>query len=283
MHRWICSSLRGKTWLWDMVINGSFGCGVHKRAGLKILKGGRKESSREEILDFRRALSFCSEMTAGMLREAAVRGKGGQEEKQTYQEMSVCGGMKPTTSSLTSLLIDESVEAIKSIQSWIACHFLGRSEKEELSQQLSQDWDLDVSIADRAVNVSFKAVPGLGEGGRTAEGLRAGSWCQSPEPKSVSRPGSLVSQGFAGTCRLRLPKQLAGQQPRTGRAAGCSGVRGGGDGLAGGRLAPYLQCGIGGQQIAQRRNPPQGSLLHIDSLRGGEVQQHLGREQKQHC
>lgn len=117
MHRWICSSLTGKTWLWDMVISGSFGCGAHKTVGFKIPKGGRKESSREQMVDFRRALSFCSRMTAGMLRQAAVRGRGGQEEKQTYQEMSVCGGMKPTTTSLTFLFTDELIEVMKSIQS----------------------------------------------------------------------------------------------------------------------------------------------------------------------
>ena len=210
--------------------------------------------------------------------------------------MSVCRGMKPTTTPLTFLIMHEFMEERNSSRSLTAYLFLGRAEKEEMSQQQSQDWDLDVSIADRAVRVLSKAVPSLGEGGRTAEGLRAGSWWQSPEPKSVPRAGSLVSQGFAGPCRPRLPKQLAGQQPRVGRAAGCSGVQGGGDGLAGVCLAPHLQCGILGQQKAQTLNPPYGPLLHSCSLRVGEVQQHLGREkllmcpgsrhglqQKQHC
>ena len=117
-----------------------------------------------------------------MLREAAVRGRGGQEEKQSYRETRVCGGMKPTTTCLTFLLMHEYIEAINSIQSWTACLFLGRLEKDEMSQQLSQDWDLDVSRADRAVDVSSKAVPGLGKGGRRAEGLRAGSWWASRLP-----------------------------------------------------------------------------------------------------
>ena len=75
LQRWMCSSRRGKTWLWGMVINGGFVCADHKTACFKILKGGRKESSREEMLAFRTALSFCSQMRAGMLREAAVRAK----------------------------------------------------------------------------------------------------------------------------------------------------------------------------------------------------------------
>ena len=125
---------------------------------------------------------MCSKMTAGMLREAAVRGKGGQEEKQSYRERCVCGGMKPTPTSLTFLVIHEYIEAINSIHSWTACLFLGRSEKDEMSQQLSQDWDLDVSRADRAVDVSSKAVPGLGKGGRRAEVLRAGGWWASELP-----------------------------------------------------------------------------------------------------
>ena len=89
-----------------MVINGDFGCGDLKTTGFKILKRGRKESSREQILAFREAFSFCSKMTAGMLSEGTVKGKGGQEEKQTYQEASVCGGMKPTPTCLTFLTLD---------------------------------------------------------------------------------------------------------------------------------------------------------------------------------
>lgn len=172
MHRWISSSLTGQTWLWDVVIDGGFGCGDCKTAGFKTLKAGRKESSGEEVLDFRRALRFCSKMTAGMLRGAAVRAKGGQEEKQ----MSVCRGRKPTTTPLTFLIMHEFMEERNSTRSLRAYLFLGRAEKEEMPQQLSQDWDLDVSIADRAACVLSKAVPSLGEGGRTAEGLRAGSW-----------------------------------------------------------------------------------------------------------
>ena len=122
----------------------------------------------------------------------------------------------------------------------------------------------------------------MGEGGRTAEGLRAGSWCQSPEAKGVPRAGSQVSQDFAEPCRPCLPKQLAGRQPRAGRAAGCSGVQGGGDGLAGGGLAPCLQGGIVGQQMAQHPNPPHGPLLHGCSLRGA-VGQHQGGEKLLVC
>lgn len=151
-----------------------------QRAGFKMLNGRRrKESSREQILAIRRSLSFCSKTTAGMLWEAAVRGKGGEEEKQSYQEMPVCGGMEPTVwiGSLTFLFTDESLEGKKSVESSPACLFLGRIEEKETSQQLSQDWDLDISMADGAVRVFFQVVPGLGGGGRRAEGLRAGSWC----------------------------------------------------------------------------------------------------------
>ena len=58
-----------------MVIDGGFVYGDHRTAWFKILKGGRKESNREQMLAFRRALSFCSKTRAGMLGEAAVRTK----------------------------------------------------------------------------------------------------------------------------------------------------------------------------------------------------------------
>ena len=51
-------------------------------------------------------------------------------------------------------------------------------------------------MAGRAVLWYSTEKPDVGEGGRTAEGLRAGSWCQSPEAKSVPRAGSQVSEDF---------------------------------------------------------------------------------------
>jgi len=53
MASWICSSLTGKKWFWDIAINGSCSCSTHERARFEILRGVRKESSREQILDFR--------------------------------------------------------------------------------------------------------------------------------------------------------------------------------------------------------------------------------------
>lgn len=54
MPSWICSSLK---WLWDVVIEGGCGCGCSCRAQetarVETLGGVRKESSREQILDFR--------------------------------------------------------------------------------------------------------------------------------------------------------------------------------------------------------------------------------------
>jgi len=142
---------------------------------------------------------------------------------------------------------------MKSIPSWKAYLLIGRLEEDKTSQQPSQDWDLDVSIADSAIHVSSKVVPGLHEGGRTAEMLRVGSWCQSPEPH--------IAQGWisgeSGLCQAMLavaPK--AGQQLCVGRAASCSGLQEDvGDRLAGGCLAPYIQCGIVGQKTAQEPNP----------------------------
>lgn len=53
MPSWNCSSLKGKKWFWNMVINGTSGCRAHETARFEILKGVRKERSREQILDFR--------------------------------------------------------------------------------------------------------------------------------------------------------------------------------------------------------------------------------------
>ena len=112
LRRWMCSSLTGKTWLWGMVINGVFVCGDHKTACFKILKGDRKESSREQMLAFRRALRFCSKTRAGAAG-SGCEGKGGQEEKQTHQEVSVCRGMKPAPTCLTLLILHELLEETK--------------------------------------------------------------------------------------------------------------------------------------------------------------------------
>lgn len=230
-------------------------------------KGRRKESSREQILDVRRALSFCSKMTAGILWEAAGRGKGGQEEKQSYQETSVCGGMKPTTISLTLLVRDECMEGIKSIKSSTACVVIVRMEKEEMSQQLSHHWELKIAIADKVIHVNSKVVPDLGEGGRKAEGLRAGSCCQSPEPKSVPRPGSLVSQGFL--CRAMpaaAPKAASWAAAPCGASCkllGCAG-RGRWPGWrVPGFLPPAWDCGT--ENRSSSRSSPWSSPAQLSS------------------
>ena len=73
-------------------------------------------------------------------------------------------GMKPTTTALTFLPTDEFGEVIKSSNSLKADLFSGIFEKEETSQQLPQDWDLDLSVAGRAQYLFFKVAPALGKG-----------------------------------------------------------------------------------------------------------------------
>lgn len=145
----------------------------------------------------------------GILQKAAVKGKGGEgswptsmdslhqgstrpvhrnahENKQTRQEMRACGGTQATTAPLTSLLLEESEEVVKSMQSRTAGLFvLAKAEKDETSQQLSQDGDMDAAVAGRAVVLSSKGAPGLGEGGATSEGLRSSSLGQRHEAKSL--------------------------------------------------------------------------------------------------
>lgn len=100
--------------------------------------------------------------------------------------MCACGGTQATTAPLTSLLLEESEEVVKSMQSRTAGLFvLAKAEKDETSQQLSQDGDMDASVAGRAVVLSSKGAPGLGEGGGTSEGLRSSSLGQRHEAKSV--------------------------------------------------------------------------------------------------
>lgn len=88
MPSWICSSLIGEKWLWDVVIEGGCGCGcrAQETARVETLGGVRKESSREQILDFRRAFSFCSKMRVGMLQKAAVKGKGSRGSWPTFMD-----------------------------------------------------------------------------------------------------------------------------------------------------------------------------------------------------
>ena len=97
------------------------------------------------------------------------------------EEMSVCGGTQPSTASLTFLLQDESEEVMKSIQSPPAdLPVLASVAKDETSQQLSQDGDLDLCVAGTAVIVAYKGAPDLGEGGRT--GSRAEGQQLPPRP-----------------------------------------------------------------------------------------------------
>ena len=123
--------------------------------------------------------------------------------------------MKPAPTCLTLLILHELLEETKSVCSQRGCGFTGRLEEDETSQQPSQDRDLDVPVADRAVGVSSSAVPGLGEGGRRAERVRAGSWCQSPEAPSAQ--GCIP--GESGLCRAVLTAAAkAGQQPPHGES-----------------------------------------------------------------
>ena len=95
--------------------------------------------------------------------------------------MSVCGGTQPTTASLTFLLQDESEEVMKSIQSSPAdLPVLASAAQDETSHQLSQDGDMDLCVAGRAVIVSYKGAPDLGKGGR--RGRRAEGQQLRPKP-----------------------------------------------------------------------------------------------------
>lgn len=47
-------------------------------------------------------------------------------------------------SSLTSIAFDKCIEAIKSICSWNSGGMLATTEKAEVTQQLSQDWEVDL-------------------------------------------------------------------------------------------------------------------------------------------
>lgn len=121
----------------------------------------------------------------------------------------MCGGPQPSTGSLTSLLQDEFQEVVKSIQSCTAGFLaLARAEKDETSQQLSQDGHVDVLVAGRPDLPSCKGAPGLREGGRTPAMLRDSTLGQSCEAKSLPRLDCPVSQSFARPCWPRLPEPL---------------------------------------------------------------------------
>lgn len=182
--------------------------------------------------------------------------------------MCACGGTQPTRASLTSLLQEKYQEEVKSIQRGTAGVFvLARAEKDEMSQQLSQLGDMEASVAGRAVLLSSKGAPGLGEGGRTSEGLRGSSSGQSREAKSAWA-GCPGSQSFAGPCRPRLPKQLElGSIPAQGELPGlgsrhapgavlsCAGLRA--------ELAPGRE-GTGDRRAWGKQGPrplPQGRAL----------------------
>lgn len=88
-----------------------------------------------------------------------------------HQDMSVCGGMQPTTAPLTVLLEDESEGLMKSIQSRPSdVPVLARAAENEPSHQLSQDRHMDLHRAKKAVTVSSNGVPVLGEGGGQQKG-----------------------------------------------------------------------------------------------------------------
>lgn len=78
------------------------------------------------------------------------------------------GGAQPTTASLTFSLQEESEEVMKSIQSPPAdLPVLASAAKDETCQQLSQDGHMELCVAGRAVIVSYRGAPDLGDGGRT--------------------------------------------------------------------------------------------------------------------
>lgn len=79
--------------------------------------------------------------------------------------------MLPDPSSLTSFAFDKCVEAIKCLCSWNSGGITATTEKAEVTQQLSQDWEEDLD--DRLIYrlTVFSAVPVLGERRRREEGL----------------------------------------------------------------------------------------------------------------
>lgn len=76
---------------------------------------------------------------------------------------------------------------------------------------------MDASLAGRAVLLSFKGVPGLGEGGRRSEGLRASSLGRSHEAKWPPKPRE--SQLCRALPALAPKAAKVGQHPCAGRAA----------------------------------------------------------------
>lgn len=81
--------------------------------------------------------------------------------------MSVCGGTQPNTASLTFLLLDESAEVMKGIQSlMLDLPDLASPANNEMSQQPSQEVVMDSVVAVRAA-IFCRQAPDLGKGGRT--------------------------------------------------------------------------------------------------------------------
>lgn len=78
----------------------------------------------------------------------------------------MCGGTQPSTASLTFLLLDESPEVMKSIQSlMLDLPDLASPANNEMSQQLSQQAIVDGVVLGGAVVICQQA-PGLGKRGR---------------------------------------------------------------------------------------------------------------------
>jgi len=67
----------------------------------------RREEGEQQRTDagLQESTQFLQQTESWDAGGSGCEGKGGQEEKQIYQEVSVCQGMKPTPTCLTLLIL----------------------------------------------------------------------------------------------------------------------------------------------------------------------------------
>lgn len=70
----------------EMRISNSLGCSRHEMVGCELLGGERKESSRKQTLDFRRAdFSTFRKLVGGIPGEAALKDEGAEVSHQAFK------------------------------------------------------------------------------------------------------------------------------------------------------------------------------------------------------
>lgn len=97
-------------------------------------------------------------------REEAEGAKGARKRSDPIQ------GDEAHRTSLTCLIVDKLVQADECIQGVAAYHCIGGLQHHDPAQQLPQDGDGEVSIADRAIGAPSTVVPVLDGEGKAAEG-----------------------------------------------------------------------------------------------------------------